>query len=212
MRRLALLLACLCVLPLMAKADGFPALHDVVDVASDDVLNIRSGPTASAEIIGTLAPDARNVEVTGTDESGTWGRVNTNERSGWASLRFLRPVENGHWTDPAATLRCFGTEPFWSLTLSPKTKRAEYVRPGTDPLPLEISQLLAAAPGYPPATWALFKGDLLQWAKLRRASCSDGMSDRAYGIAIDLAVSEVRHDPLTLPQSERRGCCSVIPD
>ena len=211
MRRLVLLLTVLCTLPLMAKADGFPALYNVVDVAADDVLNIRSGPTASAEIIGTLAPDARNIEVTGTDESGTWGRVNTGERAGWTSLRYLRAAENGHWADPTAKLRCFGTEPFWSLILSPATKRADYTRPDAAPATTGITQFLISVPGYPPAAWMMFEKGALDWVQLEQASCNDGMSDHEFGISAQLAVSQPMKDPLTLPNYVVNGCCSVIP-
>lgn len=210
MRRLAFLLACLCVLPFIAKADGFPALHDVVDVASDDVLNIRSGPTAGAEIIGTLAPEARNIEVTGTNESGTWGRVNTGERAGWVSMRFMQATAQGHWTDPTAKLRCFGTEPFWSLILTPATKRADYIRPDAAPATIGITQFLTSAPGYPPAAWMMFEKGALDWVELEQASCNDGMSDRDFGISARLAVSQPMKDALTPPNYVVHGCCSVI--
>ena len=38
-------------------------MFDVTGVAANDVLNIRAAPDASAEIIGTLSPNARDIEV-----------------------------------------------------------------------------------------------------------------------------------------------------
>ena len=57
--------------PGMATVDTWPALYDVAFVASDDVLNIRSGPGASFDIIGSLAHDAEGVEVTARDLPGS---------------------------------------------------------------------------------------------------------------------------------------------
>jgi uncharacterized protein YgiM (DUF1202 family) len=34
----------------------YPRLHDVVGVASDDVLNVRAGPGGSHPIVGELGP------------------------------------------------------------------------------------------------------------------------------------------------------------
>ena len=92
----ALLLLFLLAGPAAATQDQWPALFDVSGVAPDDVLNIRAAPSASAEIIGTLAPDAAGVEVVRPDSRHGWGLVNTGEGSGWASLAFLvrRP---GQW-------------------------------------------------------------------------------------------------------------------
>lgn len=94
-----------------------PTLFDVQDVAADDVLNIRETPDAMAPIIGTLAHDATGIEVMGTDRSGQWGRVNTGERGGWVSMRFLT-YRSDVWQPEKlpAGLTCGGTEPFWSFT------------------------------------------------------------------------------------------------
>ena len=58
-------------------------------VAANDLLNIRAAPSANAEIIGTLSPRARHIEVVGYDDTGRWAQINTGEISGWAALRFL---------------------------------------------------------------------------------------------------------------------------
>jgi hypothetical protein len=114
MRRL---LAALLLLATPAAAqDALPILADVTGVAADDVLNVRAAPNAGAEIVGTLAPDMRGVEVAGLDPSGGWGLVNSGERAGWAAMRFLAPRADV-WRAGALPegLTCFGTEPFWSL-------------------------------------------------------------------------------------------------
>src|SRR5690606_22565898 len=89
---------------------------DVTGVAADDVLNIRERPSASAPIIGRLAPTATNVEVV-TERNG-WMQVNTRERSGWVNGRYLM-YRTDVWEEGRLprTLSCLGTEPFWALTL-----------------------------------------------------------------------------------------------
>lgn len=81
-----------------------PATSDLADptfsvfgVAADDVLKVRSGPSASDDIVTTLAPDASGVRATGAvgGESATWIEVVTPEGvQGWVNRRFV--VENRH--------------------------------------------------------------------------------------------------------------------
>jgi hypothetical protein len=66
----------------------------VVNVAPDDVLNVRSGPGVSNPVVGSLPPHAQNVQVgeKGQDVGGTlWLPVWYRGTEGWASSRFLAP-------------------------------------------------------------------------------------------------------------------------
>ncbi len=72
--------------------------HDyrVVGVASNDVLNIRSGPGVSHGIVGMFPPNARHVRITGRIRSLPSGAVWVEVRSatlpdgvGWVNGRFL---------------------------------------------------------------------------------------------------------------------------
>ena len=75
-----------------AVADGpLPALFDVAGVGGGDRLNVREGPDARTAVVGSLAPDAKGVEVVAVDAAGAWGRVNTGERAGWVAMRYLAP-------------------------------------------------------------------------------------------------------------------------
>ncbi|MEW2911985.1 SH3 domain-containing protein [Leisingera sp. JC11] len=198
---------------LPAAAQEFPALHSVTGVAADDVLNIRSAPAASAEIIAALAPDQTGVEVVQADASGKWGLVNTGERSGWAALRYLAREPRDDWrSHQSQALECFGTEPFWALTLdqAPNLKTLD----GPD-IPFT---LLARKPatghigksGFHAVSWAdstLSSPEPMSLSgTLTAQHCSDGMSDRTYGISIDLLRLRGAGglDVLT-------GCCSLIP-
>ncbi|WP_424977247.1 SH3 domain-containing protein [Leisingera sp. S232] len=200
-------------LALPAAAQEYPALHSVTGVAADDVLNIRSTPSASAEVIGTLAPDQTGVEVILADESGKWGQVNSGEQSGWAALRYLSPEPQNDWRMMhGQALDCFGTEPFWSLTLD----EASYLRTQDEPVTPFVLMARQPATGRPGKSGFHAVGRIdsaLPIPDIRSISgtltarhCTDGMSDRVYGISIDLLQFRKagQLDVLT-------GCCSLVP-
>jgi uncharacterized membrane protein len=193
MIRLAVLL-----LGLTASAVGaevYPAFHAVVGVAEDDVLNIRTAPDAGADIIGTLAPNAMGVEVIGVTEG--WALVNTGEGSGYASMQFLAREEGPDWYALEQPLACFGTEPFWSLAIDPGAGVTDYSTPEPDEARQgTIGQTWPGAPWAPTAAFAMDEG----MAVLRPAECSDGMSDRSFGIAIDVFLTQGDRQRLS-------GCC-----
>ncbi len=181
-----------------AAAQGMPALHDVTGVAADDVLNVRSGPDAGSARIGALAPGATGVEV--IELSGTgWGRVNVDEGSGWVSLRYLaRQPDQPPVPD---RLTCFGTEPFWSLAR--EGTAARYATPDGPEAPLLVAWSTESSV---PGRFALgLQGpDRSARAAIRREICSDGMSDRVYGMSVDLIIDGGTGDPALLA-----GCCTL---
>ena len=85
---LRVLVICL-MLATPAGAETFPALYSVTGVAGDDVLNIRLEPDATAEAVGSLPPDATNIEVVGLSPDGGWGQVIAGEAAGWIKMEFL---------------------------------------------------------------------------------------------------------------------------
>lgn len=181
-----------------SAADQFPALHDVTGVATNDVLNVRAQPNAGSNKLGALGPGQRNVEVVGTDATGRWGLVNVGETSGWAALRYLRRQAGDPGYIIAASLTCFGTEPFWSLRLK-QGQSGKFSTPSqVDPL-TEAGFLIPGANR--PDRFFVGLGTT-SMAILRREICSDGMSDRTFGIAIDLLSN--RGDTMLYS-----GCCSI---
>ena len=184
-----------------AQAQPFPQLSDVQDVAANDVLNIRAAPSASAQIIGTLAHDDQSIEVVAANEAGDWGRVNTGEGSGWVNLRYMSAgrvhIDNYNLPDG---LFCFGTEPFWSASniggaLHYDTPDA----PGQD-MPIWIAQDSGIADDLRRMVHMGGIGGQAT-AFIYPASCNDGMSDRAYGLAISV---------MTAPDAPlRSGCCTL---
>ncbi|MDP3197487.1 COG3650 family protein [Tabrizicola sp.] len=178
------------------QAEEFPALFAVTGVADDDVLNIRARPDAGSPIIGSLAPDATGVEVIAT--RGNWALVNGGEGSGYASMRFLTREPGPAWNALQAPLICRGTEPFWSLEIDPQSRATRFLTPEDQaPAPESMTGVWPAEPWARSAAIGLPDG----LAVLTGAECSDGMSDRSYGIVVDIFR--------TGPADERRlsGCC-----
>ncbi|WP_282024106.1 SH3 domain-containing protein [Limimaricola cinnabarinus] len=200
MRALALaLLLWVAAAPASATVDAWPALFDVARVAADDALNIRSGPGTDHEILGTLAPDARGVEVIETSRDGRWGRVNAGEGTGWVALAFLdrRP---GQWSGAIPPLAaCFGTEPFWQLETG-DAWRMETPEGLVFDTP---APALVGSPSHRGHFAGAVTTENTGWTLtvLNRA-CSDGMSSRRYGFEALL----VRMAPETRLWS---GCCTL---
>ena len=201
MIRLAVVLWAFLALPAMATQDGWPALHDVTGVAADDVLNIRERPDATSPIIGQLAPDATGIEVIRANPRLTWGLVNAGEATGWVSLRYLerRP---GQWDGAFPEIAvCFGTEPFWRL--GREGERLVHTTPDAEAQEFAIVarsgsvnrrdsfHMIAEGAGGPVI------------AVLETRSCSDGMSDRDYGISVQILFGI---GPETRQLS---GCCTL---
>jgi len=72
----------LMLLALPATAQDLPVLYSVTGLAQGDTLNIRTQPDAGAPILGTLAPDAKDVEVIRLSENKRWGVVNSYDLAG----------------------------------------------------------------------------------------------------------------------------------
>ncbi|MFT3974827.1 MAG: SH3 domain-containing protein [Amaricoccus sp.] len=182
-------------------AGPLPSRFDVVGVAGDSALNVRAEPNASAPVVATLAPDARGVEVVALDASGRWGRVNAGEGSGWSAIRYLQE-QPGVWPAGAlpAGMRCFGTEPFWSLVPEGTTARLE------TPDGSESFALTTLDRGHPADLnrALLLKGNGGEsTVTITPQACSDGMSDRLFG----LEALMVRNGPNG--SQLLSGCCSV---
>jgi uncharacterized membrane protein len=182
-----------------AQADPLPATFQVAGVAEGDVLNIRAEPSAGSAIVGTIGPYGFGVEVLRLSDDGKWGLVGLPEGNGWVAMRYLRPAPA---TDPALVprpLTCHGTEPFWTLGLFPKG--AEWTTPDTPRTDLTVSSEGVAPEGYliraeegPTRVFHLIIG---------RGFCSDGMSDREFGLEARLFLES--------PDGNRllQGCCTL---
>lgn len=184
----------------VACADGLPAIYSVVGVSTEDVLNVRSEPDAGAYLVGSIEPEAEAVEVVGVSANG-WGLVNSSKGSGWVNMRFLALETPFSW--PQDQLFCFGTEPFWDAEIG-ETRNGPEIRLGN----LDGESIFGAAVlnssanllGRYSAFAAATDGSNIS-AFIRREQCSDGMSDRAYGLSIDIIARN--------GEVHVSGCCSL---
>lgn len=191
----ALTLLLMLSLPGLAAAQSWPALHDVAGVSAGDVLNIRAAPRAGADKIGELAHDARDVEVIRA-EAG-WGLVNTGEGAGWVSLRYLAPAAAGDYA-LSRHLACAGTEPFWALAIT-QGHALRLSSPGEDDRTYPAGYLNPSANR---SDRYLLRGGPLV-AVIARGACTDGMSDRQFGLTIDMLPDDGDDTRLL------SGCCSL---
>ena len=203
MKRVALCLGLLW--PGLAGAQVLPALYDVVGVAGNDVLNIRTSAAADVAILGSLPPDAKAVEVVALSADGKWAQVNAGEAAGWVALRFLHRQDRPDWFALHSSLVCSGTEPFWTLYLD--TKSAHINTPDEEGPELDLIAVWPGTPQNQTAAVQYASEDTNGMAVLRGQACSDGMSDQSFGIALDLfQAASPGHPPQTL-----HGCCNLAP-
>ncbi|WP_199559094.1 SH3 domain-containing protein [Nioella nitratireducens] len=187
-----------------AQVHDYPALYRVTGVASDDVLNVRSGPGVENRIVGALPPSATQVEIVGTTQDRGWGRVSLGEVSGWVSMRYLDRIGPDWNAGLPAPLYCHGTEPFWSY------ERA--IGGGTfssvaEPAPVPYAELWSGTPsGRGPQAFGIVldSGTSTMTAIIRREICSDGMSDRDFGIS-GMFLRRTSQGTEVL-----EGCCALV--
>jgi uncharacterized membrane protein len=178
----------------------YPRLHDVVGVASDDVLNVRAGPGGSHPIVGELGSEERGVEVIRAE--GNWGLVNVYDGVGWASLRYLNPRPDGDLPNNRR-LVCGGTEPFWDIDIAQGQS-------ATIRTPMAYEQGETFRVGQFSRAYNPLEKWVLQGADGRRdlsvvvvrAYCDDGMSDQEFGLDATVIVSG--QDGYIFS-----GCCSL---
>lgn len=198
------LFAVLLILPqAMAAQDMLPALFNVTGVVAGDVLNIRTRPSANSPIIGTLPRKARGVEVVDISEDGRWGRVNFDEGTGYVALRFLARQPGPSWTSMQVPLSCLGTEPFWSFTTTDGDAILDVMDSGPDDL--AITEVIPAAGRSDVIGLQLSAQSSTGFASLHATQCSDGMSDRVFGISLDLFLLQAEG------ATGYSGCCSLSP-
>lgn len=90
-----------------STADG-PDYFAVTNVAPDDVLNVRIGPTHLARIVGSIPHDADGVSNEGCD----WGTMDQPNPRPWCKIEYRDAIGyvNAHYLKPS--LKVFGSLPF----------------------------------------------------------------------------------------------------
>lgn len=179
--------------------------YKVVGVPAGDKLIVREEPQDGGKPtdwkeVASLAADAINVLGTGrSKEIGKqrWSEIAVGAATGWVNARFLATAD-----DPVdlkdATFHCFGTEPFWGISLSPKESEL------SDPdqkATLKVERVQPALARYFPLLYRLRndKGQTLRATVTHQQWCSDGMSDYDYAFQVLLSDEENLYD----------GCCTL---
>lgn len=195
----AVITAVLMAVPMLAFAEPLlPSVASVHGVRADDVLNIREEPSARSAAVGSFAPDADNIEIVAL--SNGWAQVNTGERTGWVNTRYLS-IQDDIWMPGSLPdgLRCSGTEPFWSVSFAgSKATMSTPDAPERSFGPISVTGDAGLArdvtAGHGPAFQARIAG----------AACSDGMSDRAFGLTASVILDGGAR--------ELSGCCRIARD
>jgi hypothetical protein len=80
-------------------------VYKVANVRSDDVLNVRIGPSADFDIVGALPPGARGIAITSACRS-QWCPVKHRATSGWVNSAYLSPEgPSGETSPPDSAMR-----------------------------------------------------------------------------------------------------------
>jgi uncharacterized membrane protein len=194
-------LAAALLLALPAHAQDVPRLYDVTGIAEGGVLNLRSAPSPTAPVVAELPRDATGLEVTERTATRRWGRVNTAEGVAWVFLRDLTAQARAlDGQNLPVGLRCFGTEPFWTLDNTGDGLRY------TDLNGADVLYSVQSAPdtGMTDDLRRLIQltsQDSMAQAFVYPAECSDGMSDRLYALSIGLYR--------TGGEQLQTGCCTL---
>ncbi len=180
--------------------------YDVTNVATDDQLNVRATPSATAEKVGTLAFDAKAIAATGASRQvgrSTWLEIIVEGRKGWVNAAYVAPTRT-----PSSLFReplvCSGTEPFWALQLDNRSGDFDSLAEGKSVIDFQTSR---SAHGVP-IIWSL-KGSTGPahspvFALLEETNqCSDGMSDLTYQYSIRIDIED---GPFYA------GCCNPHPE
>lgn len=183
------------------KIEVLPALYKVVNLSAGDILNVRAGPSIGSRDLGDLSA-GQVVEATTYDTSGVWARIVWQEGNGWVHRRYLAAVETPMISNVElpSNLSCFGTEPFWQFTVE-NGSQVLFENPDFG----DVSEPLVAADRSLNHVLRLGLASESWRALIQKKTCSDGATDRLYGLQIDLmGVGQGRPHLLS-------GCCQITP-
>lgn len=182
----------------LAKATTLPELFSIIGIEENSKLDIHSEPKQGAAVIGGLAPGAKGIEVISFDANGEWALVNGVENSGWVETRFLR-AESSVWENGKLpqTLRCHGTEPFWSVSFSNSEARLS--------VPDASEQIFMLQSvndrGFDEDRLRVVQAGNMTGVIIPQ-QCSDGMSDKTYALQAVISLRNNNRKMLS-------GCCSI---
>lgn len=199
------LVALLLAAPAAAQTWPQPPRYFGITGSPADPLEIRAAPDASAELLGTIPAGTTPIEIGATDETEAWGRIVFHEFEGWAPMASLTEIEVPLMAGTALPvgLGCFGTEPFWGLSLdSPEAVIYSSFEGEDMSFPVTLITGASGRRGLPAAIEAS-GGETALTATIATAFCSDGMSEATYPLAISLLIRTPGET------SFYEGCCTL---
>lgn len=179
---------------LALDAQTLPTLYEVEGVPSGEFLNVREGPSVNTDIAAVISNND-SVEVLRTQDN--WGFIGLGETSGWVSMRYLTVVPLPE-SEILLPVYCYGAEPFWSIEI--EDAGVNYSTPEVLERPMTVQSSAVAKNGF---TFQLTEDGPYTHTLIARSSyCSDGMSDREFG------MSALMHLQADEGNYVHRGCCS----
>jgi uncharacterized membrane protein len=115
-------------------------------------------------------------------------------------MRYLERQVPDLWVQGRLPMRCMGTEPFWTMVFFLPTNRSEFIAPD-DSFEVRTDAPYLPSTAHPPTLALAFDGARQGFAVIRQGICSDGMSDRIYGLESQIYW---RGDAAGLS-----GCCTL---
>jgi uncharacterized membrane protein len=161
--------------------------YSVYNVRPGDTLNLRAQPDARARVVHAIPHDADGITLTGRMAPGAWAEATFRRKHGWINARFLGLGSPGRYQLPAY-LDCSGTEPFWSIGVTPVQARADMMfaerrysfRLTRAQTAMNRSDILLLRGVSRPGEMSLI---------VRHEACSDGMSDNRYPYSVVALLS-----------------------
>jgi uncharacterized membrane protein len=191
----------------VASASDLPTLYAVIGIPNDQVLAIQSAPAEESETLAAFRFNASGVEVVNFSKDGAWGQVNLAETSGWVLMKHLTPFP----ADTATRMTCFGNEPFWTLELGPETT-GTWKTPDSDGM---VSFKKADSGRIASGEIRMTEASVLSGAHVPFEAtitpqiCSDGMSDRVFGLSTEILLKGYSGFASPDGDQTRSGCCSI---
>jgi hypothetical protein len=205
--------------PLQSK---FPALYDVTNVASNDVLYVRNAPRADSDIRSALLPTETGIEILYVTPDEAWGyatmltasahNIPTDMDTGWVSMRYMaRQSEQDEVWYPLLTV-CGGTEPYWSVEFDGASWGL--IRHGSRYEPEEVSFLISVNYAY--IDKHVVASNSLS-AVITKAPINWGETNLDLGYSIDLVIHDVPtvfdgDHPNVIAPSYLKGSCTITPN
>lgn len=179
--------------------------YKVIGVPAGDKLVVREEPQEGGTLadwkeIASIPANATSVLGTGRSKEVAkqrWSEVSVGGVTGWVNTRFLT-IADVRPDLKEVTFDCFGTEPFWGVTLGPK--EGEFSDPESKTT-LTTEHIQPAMARLFPLLYRLknAKGQSLRATVTHQNWCTDGMSDYDYAFEVLLSDDEVFH----------QGCCFI---